>query len=76
MSGANDDEEGCDFCKRGRVTEQTREISFREKTSKGYVFCRVTIPIAICDQCGAESFGVAAERIMEAAVRRAFKKLP
>jgi hypothetical protein len=76
VSGDKDNEEVCAFCKRGRVIEQTRELAFRQETKKGTVFCKVVVPIGTCEHCGSESVGAAAEAIMEAAVRREYKKLP
>ena len=71
-----DDKEVCAFCKRGRLIEQDREIAFRQRTRKGYVFCRVVVPVGICRECGCESFTNAAEGVVEAAVRREYEKLP
>jgi len=75
MPSGNEDE-GCAFCGRGGVTRQDREFAFRQWTRRGYVFCRVVVPIGVCGQCGCESFTNEAESIVEAAVRREFDKLP
>jgi hypothetical protein len=76
VSGGNGNTEICAFCKRGRLIEQDREFAFRQRTDKGYVSCRVVVPIGICEDCGSETFTNAAERIVEEAVRREYEKLP
>ena len=67
--------EVCVHCKRGRVGERMEEIAFQQWTDKGYVSCRATIPMDICDGCGSKSWGDAAEALIEEAVRRAYEKL-
>ena len=69
------DEDTCVLCKRGQLATRHREIFFREQTKKGYVFCRVVVPIQCCSECGFESFTPVADRIVEAAVRREYEKL-
>jgi hypothetical protein len=76
VPGGNDENEICAFCKRGLLIERDREIAFRQQTRKGYVFCRVVVPIGICETCGCESFTGTAERIVEEAVRHEYEKLP
>jgi hypothetical protein len=53
-----------------------REIAFHQWTAKGNVSCRVTIPVAICAECGAGSWDEAAEATIEEAVKREVDKLP
>jgi hypothetical protein len=74
MSDAHDVER-CDFCKRGRVTRRNQQISFRQWTDKGYVFCRAEIPIGACDRCGAKHWNQVAEAIIEEVARREYDKL-
>jgi hypothetical protein len=62
--------ETCEFCEQGRIQKGIEEIRFHQKTDRGLVFCSVTIPMDICDRCGAKSWGAAAEAIIEEAVRR------
>src|SRR5262245_40743024 len=65
----------CDFCKRGHVTGCNEGISFRQYTDKSYVFCRVEIPIGVCDCCGAKHWNQDAEAIINEVVRREYDKL-
>src|SRR5262245_21719041 len=62
----------CDFCKRGHVTGCNERI---QCTDKGYVFCRVEIPIGVCDCCGAKHWNQDAEAIINEVVRREYDKL-
>jgi hypothetical protein len=66
---------GCDFCKSGHVTRHHRGIAFRQWTDRGYVSCRVTIPLGVCDHCGSKHWTEDAEAITEDAVRREYAKL-
>jgi len=66
----------CDVCGRGIVVRTMQEIAFRQWTSKGYVSCRVTIPVGICGHCGARNWDEAAESVMENAVKDEMDKLP
>jgi hypothetical protein len=73
MSQSN--EYHCDFCKSGHVTRHERPIAFRQLTDRGYVSCRVTIPLGVCDRCGSEHWTENAEAITEDAVRREYVRL-
>jgi hypothetical protein len=53
-----------------------QEISFHQWTSKGNVFCRVTVPMGICTECGARNWDKSAAAIIEEAVKREVDKLP
>ena len=66
----------CDICRQGRIAKKSQELAFHQWTDRGYVFCRVSIPIATCDRCGARSWDEAAEAIIEDSVRRAYDNLP
>ena len=68
-------DELCAFCGQGKVIKRTEEMAFHQETDRGSVFCRVTIPMGICDRCGAKSWDAAAETIIDEAVRREFDKL-
>jgi hypothetical protein len=69
-------EDTCPFCKTAGLITQNQELAFRQWTSRGYVFCRVTVPIGVCVSCGSKSLSDAAESIIEDAVRREFERLP
>ena len=66
----------CDFCKVGRLIERTQLIAFHQWTDKGYVFCRATVLIGVCDKCGSRNWGDVAEATIDEAVRKACEKLP
>jgi hypothetical protein len=66
----------CDFCKIGQIAKRQEEIAFRQWTDRGYVSCRVVIPIDVCDRCGLRNWDEAAEAIIEEAVRKQYEKLP
>jgi hypothetical protein len=65
----------CDFCKGDHVTPRDQPIAFRQRTDRGYVRCRVTVPLGICARCGSGHWNEAAEAIVEAAVRREYERL-
>ena len=66
----------CDICHRGILVKAKREIAFRQWTSKGYISCRVIIPVTSCPECGAWHWDEAAEALIEEAVNREVDKLP
>ena len=70
------DPQRCDFCKIGHVVESNQPIAFRQWTNKGYVSCRVTIPMIICETCGSKSWDEEAEATLNEAVRKEYDKLP
>jgi len=45
----------CELCRRGHIVTRSQDIAFHQLTDKGYVFCRVTVPMGTCDHCGAQS---------------------
>jgi hypothetical protein len=66
--------ESCDFCRRGRVIKRSEDIGFYQWTDKGYLYCRATIPVGVCDHCGMKSWDDDAESIIEEAIRRAYDR--
>jgi hypothetical protein len=64
----------CDFCQSGRVTRRDQRIEFRQRTDRGYVSCRVTVPLGVCDHCRSSHWNEDAEAIVEDAVRREYEK--
>ncbi|GIK82471.1 MAG: hypothetical protein M5U07_18965 [Xanthobacteraceae bacterium] len=70
-----DDGEGCAFCGHGTVIKRQEELAFHQWTDRGYVFCKVSVPTAVCERCGSKSWDDAAEAIIEEAVRRELEKL-
>ena len=75
MSGRNENLV-CALCRRGDLFTEDQQLAFRQRTDKGYVFCRVTISMDICTQCGFKSWGDLAEAVIEDAVRQEYDKLP
>jgi hypothetical protein len=75
MADQSNNLERCDFCKGGHVTRHDQPIAFRQRTDRGYVRCRVTVPLGICARCGSGHWNEAAEAIVEAAVRREYERL-
>ena len=73
---APDDLQSCVFCKIGRVITSDQTIAFRQWTDKGYISCRATIPMGICDHCGSKTWDDDAEAMIEEAVRQEYQKLP
>jgi hypothetical protein len=66
----------CDICGRGTVARTMEELAFRQWTRKGYVSCRVNIPVVVCADCGAKSWDRQADAIIDEAVKREVDKLP
>ncbi len=66
----------CEFCRRGRLAQRAEEITFYQRTDKGYVFCRATIPVSVCGQCHAKTWDEAAEELIARAVAKEYDKLP
>ena len=55
---------------------EDRAAKLRQWTDKGYISCRATIPMGICDHCGSKTWDDDAEAIIEEAVRQEYQKLP
>jgi hypothetical protein len=73
---SSDDVDLCLFCRRGRVVARNKELAFYQSTDKGDVFCRVTVPVGVCNQCGSITSDAETEAVIEEAVRREYDKLP
>ena len=65
----------CVFCSKGHLRKHMEEMALRQSSDKGYIHCRVTIEVGICDRCGARSLDPAAERIFDEAFQREYDKL-
>jgi uncharacterized protein with PIN domain len=68
--------EVCSLCKKGQMVRRSQEIAFRQWTKKGYAYCRVTIEMSMCSQCGFKYWDDHANDAMDAAVRQEYEKLP
>jgi len=55
---------------------KVEEIAFRQWSDKGYIQCRVKIPTGTCDSCGARTFPENGDKILDAAFKREYDKLP
>lgn len=66
----------CEQCGRGSVVVRKEQIKFIQWTKKGYLICRVVVPIGKCGSCGAKIWDEVAESIIDEAVRREYEKLP
>ena len=53
-----------------------QEIAFHQWTNKGYVFCRLSVPMGVCDSCDAKVWDEETEAVIEEAVKREYDKLP
>jgi len=60
----------CVFCKKGYSVNRMERMAFQQSSDKGYVHCRVMVPIGICNSCGAKSWDVAAEKILNVVFQR------
>jgi hypothetical protein len=66
----------CDFCHQNRVTWTIEVMAFRQWSDKGYVQCRVELPVGTCQSCDAKSLEPSSDRILDAAFEEAYRKLP
>jgi hypothetical protein len=73
---SSDDVDLCLFCRRGRVVARNKELAFYQSTDKGDIFCRVTIPVMVCEQCRSMTWTAEAEIAIEEAVRQKHDQLP
>jgi hypothetical protein len=72
----NENGETCYFCNKGKFVTGIEEIAFHQWTDKGYVFCRVTLSLGVCDHCGSRHWTEEAEAALDEAIRRESAKLP
>jgi hypothetical protein len=63
------------MCGEGYVTTHNATIAFRQWSDKGYIHCRVTIPIDICDRCNARySSDPEIDKVLDEAFHREYEK--
>ena len=72
---ANGEADACDFCA-GHITWRLEEMAFRQSSNKGYVHCRVALPVGTCDNCGSKTLGPDSDAIFDAEFQREYDKLP
>ncbi len=71
------DEPGtCPICKTGHLVMRTEELDFLQRSDKGPLRCRVSIPVAVCESCGHKTWTGVAETLIQEAVLREYEKLP
>ena len=75
VMSVNDDVTVCDFCHQKRVTWKSEELAFRQSSDKGYVHCRVRLPMGTCQNCGAKSLEPGSDRMLDAAFEEACRQL-
>ena len=66
----------CDFCNKKQVAWRLEEMAFRQSSDKGYVHCRVALPVGTCQSCGSKSLEPGSDEILDAAFQEAYRKLP
>ena len=71
---ANGEGDPCDFCG-GHVTWRLEEMAFRQSSDKGYIHCRVALPVGTCARCGSKTLGPDSDAIFDAAFQREYDKL-
>jgi hypothetical protein len=65
----------CVLCRKGHVVREKRDVAFRQWSDKGYIHCRVTIPMDICDHCNASySADPGIDKILDDAFQREYDK--
>jgi hypothetical protein len=65
----------CHFCKSGHISQRMREIAFRQWSDKGYVHCRASVMMGVCDHCQASALAPGADRILDEAFRQEYERL-
>jgi hypothetical protein len=68
--------ETCELCRTGKIGKAEEAMTFHQWTDKGNITCTVTIPMGICDNCGAKIWNEETETAIEQAVKREYDKLP
>jgi hypothetical protein len=68
--------DSCDFCRKGRVNWRVEQLSFRQSSDKGYVYCQVELPVGTCDNCGAKMLQPDSDALFDQAFQREYEKLP
>src|ERR1043166_8521824 len=64
----------CAFCGQGTAIRRDEELQFYQLTNRGYVFCKVKIPMDVCSQCHAKNWDEEGEVIIEQAVRAEYDR--
>jgi hypothetical protein len=65
----------CGFCKKGHISQRAREVAFRQWSDRGYVHCRVTLMMGVCDHCQASTPAPGADKIFDEAFQREYNRL-
>jgi len=68
--------DSCDFCRKGRLDWRVEQLSFRQASDKGYVYCTVELPVGTCDNCGSRILQPDSDALFNEAFQREYRKLP
>jgi hypothetical protein len=72
----NNNEDACYFCKTGKFIRRREELAFHQWTDKGYVYCRVSGVVGVCDRCGSRDWSEDMETLIKKTVQSEYDKLP
>jgi hypothetical protein len=65
----------CAFCLSGEVRRTAEEMRFRQWSDKGYIHCHLVVTVDVCRDCGSRTLDEDAEKIMDAAFQREYRKV-
>ena len=65
----------CAFCHSGKVRRTAEEMRFRQWSDKGYIHCHLVVTVDVCRDCGSRTLDEDAEKIMDAAFQREYRKV-
>jgi hypothetical protein len=65
----------CAFCHSGKVRRTAEEMRFRQWSDKGYIHCHVVVTVDVCRGCGFRTLDEDAEKVMNAAFQREYRKV-
>jgi hypothetical protein len=63
------------FVKRAVSSIRPEEVSFKQWTDRGYVFCTVKLRVGVCDHCDSRDWNTETEAVILEVVRRERDKL-
>jgi len=66
----------CVFCRTGQLTNKLERMTLRQWSNKGYVRYEVMVVVHVCDSCGMRTLDETAQKIMDEAFNREYRKLP
>ena len=66
----------CSFCRNGRMQRAAEEMTFFQSSDKGNIRCCAIVTVNICNICGMRTLDEDANKIMDEAFQREYRKLP